>query len=483
MGGYNHDHRVLLSTILAMAFLFCFVVRYLRLIVGIYANLTFKPYPVAKDPKYTPSKDVTVVVPTTFKTPDELVQCLNCIIHQNAPKEVFLVTANANVPKALALCSTNEFKNIHVLGIEKLNKRNQMLKALKEVTTDIVVFADDDVFWPSGYLVQLLAIFENPKVGAGGTRQRVRRNPCPNLWNFFDICYLERRVFNNITTNAIDGSISTLSGRSAAYRTSILATDEFAYKFTHDTWLGRPLNSDDDKFLTRYLYSHGWEIALQTSVVLETSLETSWNYLSQCLRWARAHWRGNFTVMSKESYWCSSKYIWGTYVIYFGQFQTPSLLVDGCLAYLLCKALADASPFFRSCCLSLFGAWLAFTKVVKIIPHFKRHPADLIFLPAMVCFSYFHGFLNLYAVFTMTQTQWGSQNLASLEKGKFAGIPADATPLLTGNEGEKNSALDIISQFLADRDHVSITNKDKKTPTVCTPRQSRAGSVCVSVAA
>lgn len=412
------DYRVWECTIFVVLFLFCFAVRYLRLLVGIYANLTFKPYPVAKDPKYTPSKDVTVVVPTTFKTPDELVQCLNCIIKNNCPKEVFLVTAIANVPKALCLVAENEFDNIHVLGIEKLNKRHQMLKALKEVKTDLVVFADDDVFWPTGYLTQLLAIFEDPKVGAGGTRQRVRRNPSPNLWNFFGICYLERRVFNNITTNAVDGSISTLSGRSAAYRTHILATDEFEYKFTHDTWLGRPLNSDDDKFLTRYLYSHGWKIALQTSVVLETSLETNWTYLNQCLRWARAHWRGNFTVMTNETYWRSLKYAWGTYVIYFGQFQTPSLLVDGCLVYLLCKALADSSPAFRSWCLGLFAAWLLFTKVVKLISHFTRHPSDLVFLPCMILFSYFHGFLNMYAVCTMTQTKWGSQNLASLEQPK-----------------------------------------------------------------
>jgi cellulose synthase/poly-beta-1,6-N-acetylglucosamine synthase-like glycosyltransferase len=417
-----------------LALVLALLVRYTRLLVGIWANLTVKPFPVSSSPTFPPSK-VTVVIPTTFKTPEELVQCIECILAEG-PKEVFVVTGAANVSPARALCDANNFKTVKVLGVEKLNKRTQLLTALEQVTTSLTVFADDDVFWPQGYLLQLTAIFENPVVGAGGTCQRVRRNTAgavTDFWNILGISYLSRRVFNNISTNAVDGSISTLSGRTAAYRTAILKCDEFSYYFTHDTWMGRPLNSDDDKCLTRYVYAHGWSIAIQTSTALETTVENNSAYLAQCLRWARAHWRGNFTVMMNETYWCSSKFAWGTYVIYASMFQTPSFAVDGSLLYLLSLALASSSSAVRAGCYSLFAAWLLFTKVVKMAPHFKQHPGDVVWLPVLIAFAYAHGLLNLYAVATMTTTVWGGKNLHP--ESPTVAPTSEAGPLLEKTQG------------------------------------------------
>ena len=192
-------------------FIALFISRYLRTIVSIFTWIAYKPKSISEKPTYGPG-DVTVVVPTTFKEPGELVKCLKGIM-SCSPAKVFVVTSNANVGLVKTCCALNSFKKVKVLGVKKLNKRNQMLKALDEVHTEITVFADDDVIWPSRwYLDYLLAIFEDPSVGAGGTRQRVQRRS-GNFWNFLGICYLERRVWNNVTTNAIDGSISTLSGR------------------------------------------------------------------------------------------------------------------------------------------------------------------------------------------------------------------------------------------------------------------------------
>ena len=394
-----------------------FVARYLRTVVSIFTWVTYKPKPVAEKPRYR-SDDVTVVVPTTLKCTGELVKCLQGIM-RCSPAAVFVVTSNTNVEIVRSCCGLNSFHKAKVFGVEKLNKRNQMLKAMEEVKTEIIVFADDDVVWPSHrYLDYLLAIFEDPKVGAGGTRQRECRRS-GNFWNFLGICYLERRVWNNVTTNAIDGSISTLSGRTAAYRTEILKTDEFTYYFTHDSWLGRKLNSDDDKCLTRYVYSHGWNIALQFDQrsIIETTLEEDSNYISQCLRWARAHWRGNFTVMTNESYWRSWEYWWGAYVIYLGQFQTPALIIDGIQFALLCKATEHSREHCKVV-FTLLGTWILFTKVFKLLPHLFRHPEDVKFLPVSILFSYFHGILNIYALLTLHYTAWGSQNLKQLETAR-----------------------------------------------------------------
>ncbi|EME41864.1 glycosyltransferase family 2 protein, partial [Dothistroma septosporum NZE10] len=388
-----------------------FAFRYFRTIVGVYTFCTYKPKPIAAKPRYN-STDATVVIPTTFKTPGELMQCVRRILLCD-PAAVFIVTANANVPlvkDCLAVHSLdNNSEKITVLGVDELNKRTQILKAMPRVETPVTILADDDVFWPERFIDYMLAIFEDPQVGAGGPRQRVHRNEKPDFWNFLGISYLERRVWNNCATNAIDGSISTLSGRTAFYRTEILKSAEFEYYFTHDTWRGKPLNSDDDKCLTRYVYSHGWKIVLQFDPrsTIETTVEPDSGYLHQCMRWCRAHWRGNFIVMQNESYWCSLKFWWGFYYIYVGQFQTPALFTDSLLAIFLWMAVHNAS-FARNAYIAL-AAWVFFTKNLKMIPHFWRHPIDMRFIPIGIAFSYFHGALNVYAAFSMQQTHWGSQ--------------------------------------------------------------------------
>jgi cellulose synthase/poly-beta-1,6-N-acetylglucosamine synthase-like glycosyltransferase len=432
--------------ILSVTLMLTLLVRYLRLIVGIVVNLTFKAYPIPAFPSYIPSRDVTVVVPTVYKCPSELASCLSRI-NACGPNSIFVVLLDSNVAKCQQLCRDHGFSNVTVLGVPVLGKRTQMVRALDHISTSIVVWADDDVFWPAHYLENLLAIFENPKVGAGGTCQRVRRSNGSswlptNFWNILGISYLERRVFNNLTTNAVDGSLSTLSGRSSAYRTKILKTEEFRKAFTTDRWGNAVLNSDDDKFLTRYVMANrggpcansggpcasGWEIAIQRAVFLETTLEESSAFIHQCLRWARARYRGNLTVMRKESYWRSRKYAWGAYVIYFSCFQFAfftDLFFFKSLDLVLSAFSASSGTRFWS--FAAFFVWLLFTKVVKMMPHFLRNPLDLVWLPALILFGYFHSLLNIYVLCTLSQTAWGGKDLAALTA---KAEKSEATPLL-----------------------------------------------------
>ena len=396
-----------------LGFIMLFVFRYLRTFVSIFTYLTYPATAIRSNPKYRSYRDVTVVIPTTFKTSEELANCLNNILACR-PFQIFVVTSTANLTALKSFCDFHGFcKYVKCLGVPKLNKRKQILAALQDVKTEIVAFADDDVFWPNNsFLDYMLAIFEDPKVGAGGPRQRVRRTANPSGWWFLGCSYLERRVWNNLCSQGIDGSISTLSGRTALYRTEILRSEEFFHYFQTDSWLGKKLNSDDDKCLTRYVYSHGWNIKIQgdENATIETTLEEGSKFLSQCLRWARAHWRGNFTVMTNESYWHSFKYCWGLYVIYIGQFQTPAFAWDALMMGLLIFGL-DRSVAESKFEIAVLASWILFSKLLKLLPHFIRDPRDLKFVPLSIFFSYAHGFLNLYALATLHSTAWGSQNL------------------------------------------------------------------------
>lgn len=131
--------------------------------------------------------------------------------------------------------------------------------------------------------------------------------------------------------------------------------------------------------------------------------------------------------MTNESYWRSLRFWWGAYVIFVGQFQTPALLIDGFLLSLLTIGLRSTGEY-QKVGLAVLGSWIFFTKIVKLIPHFRRHPEDLKFLPLSIVFSYLHGAINIYACLTLHVTAWGSQNLEQLKTARAEN--AEVVPLL-----------------------------------------------------
>lgn len=399
-----------------LTFFLLSVFRYLRLIVNIIAFANLKGHPIKSEPTFT-SSDVSVVVPTVFADKAEVISCLQRIRVCN-PHQLIVVTSNALVESVLAACAevtasaeteSEKLDIVQVVGVDKLNKRTQMVAALQQaVTGSIVAFADDDVFWPKNTFIDtMVACFEDSRVGACGPSQRVCRSTDldkpTSFTNFLGICYLERRNFNTGATNSIDGAVSTLSGRTSFYRASLLQNDDFYSFFLNAA------NHDDDKNLTRWVYDQGLQITLQfdPNARIMTTLETKPKmFLNQCMRWARGHWRGNFRVMQTTTYWYDT-HIWSLYAIYIGQFQTPAFLIDGGLLTLLYNGMSTYDSYTRNAALIALVSWILFTKIVKIIPHFCEFPQDIKFIPAMIAFSYFHGLLNVYALITRDNKVWG----------------------------------------------------------------------------
>jgi cellulose synthase/poly-beta-1,6-N-acetylglucosamine synthase-like glycosyltransferase len=274
--------------------------KYFRLFVNCIAYWSYKPIPLSDDPQFTPA-DVTVVIPSLDGDTEELRGTIRTVL-ENEPHEVMLVTIHANVEKAERMAATINSKKIRVLSIPKANKRHQMCAALPWVTTEITIFADDDVSWPKRLLPWMLAPFKDPKMGGVGTNQRLRREKSPNIWNFLGAAYLIRRNWDCTACSFIDGGLPCLSGRTVAYRTHILQDSEFQHSFTHETWRSCQLNADDDNFLTRWMVNHGWKTWIQfhNNCEVQTTLEDNFKYLKQCNRWARSNWRSNLTTLFFE---------------------------------------------------------------------------------------------------------------------------------------------------------------------------------------
>lgn len=257
------------------------------------------------------SNDVTVILPSLEGQGVELERTIASIL-ENEPKEVILVTIQANLElakKTIAKMPAAQYNRLRCLAVANPNKRRQMARAIPEVETKIIVFADDDVTWPRQTLKWMLAPFENAKYGGVVTCQRLRRTSYPlfsmkRVWSFLGALYLERRNFDCAATTFMDGGVPCMSGRTVAYRTKILRDDNFTNEFTNEAWcFGKyRLNADDDNFITRWMVSHGWETYMQyhPECEVQTILEEDSKFLKQCVRWSRSNWRSNLTSMFTE---------------------------------------------------------------------------------------------------------------------------------------------------------------------------------------
>ncbi len=282
--------------------------RYLRLVVSLFAFYSLRPIRIPESPRFF-AKDVTVIIPSLEGDGPELFDTVQSIL-ATEPHEIILVTIDAQLARAQSMIKRMGTSRVRVLSIPHPNKRWQMVRAIPDVQTEITIFADDDVTWSSTLLPWILAPFEDERYGGVGTNQRLRRANASNVQQrvhgYLGALYLERRNFDCASCMYMDGGLPCLSGRTVAYRTKILKDQSFIYEFTHEQWMSKyQLHADDDNFLTRWMYSHGWKIWYQYHKEAEvlTTLEDNPKFWRQCLRWVRSNWRSNLTSMFREKVW------------------------------------------------------------------------------------------------------------------------------------------------------------------------------------
>ncbi|KAG6991293.1 hypothetical protein G7Y79_00054g089220 [Physcia stellaris] len=396
-------------------FLSLFLYRYLRLVVNLFAFCSLRPIPVPTNPRLT-SQDVTVIIPSLDGDGGELSDTIRSIL-ATEPFEIILVTIDANIMRSKMMVKNMGTSKVRICSVAQPNKRRQMVRAIPEVQTEIMVFADDDVSWPAKLLPWMLAPLEDECYGGVGTNQRLRRADAPTfserLWGYLGALYLERRNFDCAACMYMDGGLPCLSGRTVAYRTNILKEDAFIYGFTNEEWLGQyQLNADDDNFITRWLVSHGKKIAYQyhKEAEVQTTLETNSRFLKQCLRWSRSNWRSNITSMFRD------RHIWGcqpwsTYAVHLTTLTHWAFLCDCMLVYLYYRASAHWDSDLRVLCFVLLVSWMFTSKFIKLMGHYIRYPGDFLLLPVSISFGYFHSvIIKVYAMLSLNITAWGSRD-------------------------------------------------------------------------
>ncbi|CAF9928913.1 MAG: hypothetical protein GOMPHAMPRED_005252 [Gomphillus americanus] len=439
-----------------------FIFRYYRLLVGITAYFFHRAVPVSAVPVLGPC-NVTAILPTVDPQSPESLRTFRSVLGSGVARLLVVIPldrlwgvnylehedlASAYLDGRLRIQCC--FEEVDGRQVSIANKRQQVAKGLEVVEalrdTPIVVLVDDHVEWPTNFLVNILAPFANSRVGGVATWKRVKRRGCLqslfgafvyrlwhkmcllvsgnnvnfpvqlwpflccvwfDFWNFIGCLYLERHNFDITASHYIDKSIFVVSGRTAAYRSEIICTSEFRKAFCNESWFGvGPLNADDDNFITRWLIKHNWQIGWQhgaEATILTTVGDSGFlKFNAQCLRWARTAWRSNWTSLWADHRAVLASYPWSIYAIYLTSFVNFALLTDSVLLGLCWKGSNLLSVFY-------ILLWIVCSKLVKPMPHFLRHPRDLVYFPGYVLFGYYHSLLKLYALFTLRNIAWGSR--------------------------------------------------------------------------
>ncbi|KAH9823252.1 family 2 glycosyltransferase [Melampsora americana] len=433
--------------------------RYLWYIIRILASICYQPIPIPDDPTYLAEEDVTIIVPT-IDADDSFADAARSWLANN-PREIIIVTETSVATALEKLAIENPKKGrIRVITVPKANKRLQMSAGIRETKTDIIVFADDDALWPKTLLRSVLGCFEDQSIGGVGTSQVVK--PCDptgklTVWETLAAFRLTIRNIEISASTHIDGGIPCLSGRTAAYRTMILKDSEFLHGFTHDFWRGKyQLNSGDDKFLTRWMVSHGWKTYAQCTpeAELQSTMKPDWRFLKQVLRWTRNTWRSDLRSMFIERHiWRAHPYVAFTMV---DKVINPFTLLAGpCLVfYLMIRSSEGNAPngFHLPAWNIIFSylAWLLITRTLKLLPHLYKRPQDIIYIPVWLLFGYYFAIMKLYALMTLHVTGWGTRegiddpteatNAAEMqqkEKENSNRLPSSSEANLTGIENEE----------------------------------------------
>ncbi|RMZ70398.1 capsule polysaccharide synthase Cps1 [Pyrenophora seminiperda CCB06] len=354
------------------------------------------------------------------------------------------------------------------------NKRQQFIKVVGAVETNIVVSTDDTAIWHPLFSHATLPAFNEDNVGLVGTRKWVKRllyawnekygytrsiaHFCAfRIWNMVGALYLIRHNFDISAFWTSDGGLFGVSGRACFIKTDIVQDPDFQTKFLNERafrtvdyfrshqakwWYMQsiaylftlqgtaPLMSDDDNFITRWVIAHTkYTIRIQYSpeatmttvlggLKASTPSSTLWDditphkFPSQCVRWARTTFRQNPIALLDDQtiWWLTPLSVW---TVYFPWMYNFALFWDG---------LAVTTYTFTSW-YNDYGLWpllllIWSSKLVKTLPWFWEHPTDLVFfvVPVYHVLVYCHSLLKGYALWTVMDTAWsGRKNLPNAQ--------------------------------------------------------------------
>jgi cellulose synthase/poly-beta-1,6-N-acetylglucosamine synthase-like glycosyltransferase len=301
---------------------------------------------------------------------------------------------------------------VKLIVTSKAGKRPALADGILASKCDIVALVDSDTIWDHNIRDKLLAPFQDPTIGGVTTLQHpIERH---TVWQkMTDIFWDMRNYYDLPSQTAMAKALTCLSGRTSLYRRHIILPK--LNEFLNEILFGRKKESGEDKCLTRLVQRDGWKTYYQSNATVFSSAASDFKtFWSQRLRWSRnSH---NSDIISLWDGWAWKNPYLAFYMI--DRFITIFTLFFGPIFF-------SISVYFNEwvLALSILGLWIC-GRGIKIIPHLRRHPKDILLLPVYVGVNFLLAFTKLYALVTIREQKWirSAQERTVKSKGYFKKI-------------------------------------------------------------
>jgi N-acetylglucosaminyltransferase len=338
---------------------------------------------------------VSVVVPSYREDPDVLIRCLETWL-ANDPNEVILVVDLDDVEVLERLKAYEHDQRVNTIPFQHRGKRSALGVGMRAAKYEIIVLADSDTAWEPGLLAALQMPFIDPQVGAVGTRQNAfLRETSP--WRVVADWMINTRYLDFVPVESMAGGVACLSGRTAAYRRSVVAPviPDLEYEY----FLGKLCVAGDDGRLTWLVLRAGYKTVYQSNARAWSMFPDSLRaFMKQRVRWSRNSYRCYLTA------------------IYHGWLWKQPIVTQIRVLQLLLTPVTMFFPVFYLLLTLVNQEWLLFAgglvwvlagRAIRSISHLREHPRDIVYLPLVAgLIIYIALVIKFWAFVSMNKHGW-----------------------------------------------------------------------------
>jgi cellulose synthase/poly-beta-1,6-N-acetylglucosamine synthase-like glycosyltransferase len=336
----------------------------------------------------------SVVVPSFREDVAILRRCLASWLSQN-PSELIVVPDVHDVD-CIAMLEQVQDPRLRVIPYRHQGKRSALGVGIRAARGEVLVLTDSDTAWEPGLLSAVQMPFENPRVGAVATQQKVYKR-WSSVWRLVADWIIDLRYYDYVPAMSRAGGVICVSGRTAAYRRS--AVMPVLSNLEHEFFFGRRCVAGDDGRLTWLVLASGYTTVFQsTACAMSMFPSTFAAFVKQRVRWSRNSYRCYLTALWQG---------WLRQVPFVSKVTVLQILLTPvtmgmALIYL---ALSRTEPGWNGV---LFAAtWLMAGRLVRSVSHLWRHPGDIILLPLVTLVVIMISLpIKLYAFLTMNRQGW-----------------------------------------------------------------------------
>jgi cellulose synthase/poly-beta-1,6-N-acetylglucosamine synthase-like glycosyltransferase len=314
---------------------------------------------------------------------------------QNKPDEIIAVIDKrdtACIKVFQNFCKKRSWAKLIITS--KPGKRQALADGLLEANGEIVALVDSDTIWDLKIKEKMLQPFSNPIIG--GVTPRNHPVKCQTIWEkMTDVFWDMRNYYDLPSQTAMGSALTCLTGRTSLYRREILLPklDEFL----NEILLGKRKESGEDKCLTRLIQRDGWRTYYQgTAVIYSVAASDFKTFIMQRLRWTRNSHNSDLVSLFDGWAWRHpylAFYMIDRFISTFTLFLGPIFL--GFSIYYHQFAVTFA----------ILALWMV-GRGIKILPHLRRRPNDILLVPVFVAINFLMAIIKLYALVTIREQKW-----------------------------------------------------------------------------